>query len=257
MDGKRAKDAGVDHLEIAIKTYAELIPLYKKVLGEQQRETLLVMNNLTVALGRARRFEEALPILEEVYEIMLRAPGIKDFDRLPTMCNLGGMYVVLNKVDRGSVVETALDLTNKVYGPEHPQTLKTMHQLGASYFAAQRPHDAVAMAEKSWVGARFWDWSIRSHMIVESIWPMRITELDVNRMPLQCCRHYWNPGSSNTGRADERIFSILTRFGQMANTAGQFQETIQFLAPPTGSGWSTPRRTSARPSVPACRRRRR
>jgi tetratricopeptide (TPR) repeat protein len=33
------------------------------------------------------------------------------------------------------------------------------------------------------------------------------------------------------GPRDERIFSILTRFGQMFNTAGQFQETIQFLAP--------------------------
>lgn len=101
--------------------YRELLTLGRRLDGDGDNHTLLVINSLAVLLHYQKRYDEAEPLYREAVATGERVHGASDPDTLVARLNLASMQMSRNRnreaepVVRGLVAEIA-----RVFGEQHP-----------------------------------------------------------------------------------------------------------------------------------------
>jgi tetratricopeptide (TPR) repeat protein len=138
---------GIGKYEFAIRHLSAAWELRTAHLGPDHPETLTALNNLATAYQKAGRTAEAIQLLEQVCRQAQQLGS--DRHGLGALNNLAWAYA-----DAGRTAET-IRLFEQVrarqvekLGPDHPETLTTLHALAAAYQQAGRTGEAIALLER-------------------------------------------------------------------------------------------------------------
>ena len=143
--------------------YDEAIPLmenslqgFERLLGADHIETLLTLNNLGQLYSEMGEYDQALKCLEEAAERLRHtclsetAPGSYQRLQMTTDNNLALVYLHTCSYDRAwPLFRQSLESKERLYGPDHIETLSTLNNLGLLY--AEMGDDAEAL--KCWEDA--------------------------------------------------------------------------------------------------------
>ncbi|MFK7760429.1 MAG: tetratricopeptide repeat protein [Phycisphaerales bacterium] len=121
----------------------QMIAIAEPLYGREDNRTLRKMHGLSTDLLDLSRFEDALEICLEVYEIRKQKLGINHLETLQIMNNLGACHMRLgNFKDAAIVLEDALEGKEIVLGVEDLSTINTRHNLGSLKLSMGQYDDA-------------------------------------------------------------------------------------------------------------------
>jgi eukaryotic-like serine/threonine-protein kinase len=126
------------------------LDLRRRLLGEDQPETLSVMNDLGLLYRFAGKPAQAEALLSKVLEIRLRVSGEEQPATLRAMNNLGFVYQIEGKYSQaGAILSKALEIRRRVLGDEHPETLIATDNLAIVYFRKKEYAKAESLFAKN------------------------------------------------------------------------------------------------------------
>ena len=109
-----------DEAEIS---YRKLLECCQTTLGRDHPTTLTAGANLGIFLGSLHRHHQALPFLQEVYDVHLHLKGADHLDTLKSQKDLGSCFWVSGKFSAAlPMLKSAADGLQKLLGDEHPLT---------------------------------------------------------------------------------------------------------------------------------------
>jgi tetratricopeptide (TPR) repeat protein len=131
-------------LDKSVPLFEELLPLLEKKHGRMHLQTQMTVNNLGVYYMAAGRLKEAIPLLEEAYQASKKFPEVSAGKALSIA------YVQTGQHDKAvPLLEDVLTLTKAEHGPDHPDTLTSMHNLAVGYRAAGQVDKALPLFEET------------------------------------------------------------------------------------------------------------
>jgi tetratricopeptide (TPR) repeat protein len=120
---------------------------HRRLLGEENPETLTVMNNLSLVLAELRD-PEARPLAEYVLQVRLRLFGEEDAGTVDSMYNLATILWDLEDVKGSrSWHERVLSIRRRTRGEEHPDTLRSKAALATTIRKQGKLDDARTMQD--------------------------------------------------------------------------------------------------------------
>ena len=121
----------------------------EKLLGEEDLDTLEIIENLAMSFQGEGRVEHAIDLQEKVLNVRRKVLGIKDADTLTAMHNLAGYFHSQNRfTDAMRLGEEVLQGRILLLGEDHPNTLSTMSDLGVYYGELGEVEDQLRLAER-------------------------------------------------------------------------------------------------------------
>jgi tetratricopeptide (TPR) repeat protein len=103
----------------------------------------------------ARKFDQALPLLEEMLELRKDKDGLDHPDTLGVMNDLGTCYWSLGRLDKSvPLYEQLLPLREKKLGRDHMDTQITVANLGVNYKDAGRVPEAIPLLEEAYQASK-------------------------------------------------------------------------------------------------------
>jgi len=125
------------------------LELHRRVLGPNDRKTLMTMSRVAWAIILEEKPEDAEKMLKQALEMQRRVLGPEDLDTLNSMAELTGLYLEESKYAEAEEIEANLvDIRRRVQGPEHRDTLASMHGL-AFFRQLQGKSDAETLLRKT------------------------------------------------------------------------------------------------------------
>lgn len=135
--------------------YERVEPYFRRVVqerirlfGEDDRQTLVAVNNYAAVLRGAGRPLEAVRVLREWAPRAMEALGPRDMHSLTMLGNLG---VFTSEVGTPAEAIAPLEQSTagllEVLGPDHDRTMASQMGLAAAYYAAGQIADAMAILE--------------------------------------------------------------------------------------------------------------
>jgi serine/threonine protein kinase/tetratricopeptide (TPR) repeat protein len=119
--------------------------------GPHHPDTLTTLNNLALAYQAAGRYDQALPLHEQVLARRREKQGPDHPDTLTAMNNLAVTCAEASQIGRAlPLLEQALAKRRKKLGPTHPHTLNSMSTLAGAYRESGQFGRAVALLEEAW-----------------------------------------------------------------------------------------------------------
>ncbi len=120
--------------------------LYASPRGESSPdEEVQILNNYALALSKAGRLEEAVPLFLQARRIF----SADDFRTLEVDRNLSVTYLKLNRHEEAAdVIERALPICRKVLGEIHPQTFALENNLAGLLMTQGQFEEAVELLER-------------------------------------------------------------------------------------------------------------
>jgi eukaryotic-like serine/threonine-protein kinase len=134
---------------------AQAVPLMEEVVrrrkanGAEEQLILMSMSNLGNAYHRARRFADAVAILKDAHQRIVKLLGPDSMDSLIVASNLG---VALDAAgDRPAAIRLLEDSMTRMKDKfaDDPRTFVTMSNLAESYAKAKRNDDAAALFKET------------------------------------------------------------------------------------------------------------
>jgi tetratricopeptide (TPR) repeat protein len=144
--------------EAAEDVYAEALRESTELLGGRNPLTLLTANNLSTAVSRLGRYDEALELVESVANASLEQFGPDDANHTLLARSNHGCYLrMLGRYDEAEgVLRDVLERRARVLGDEHADTLKArydlallLHQTGRLEEAQTELRDLLAIVERA------------------------------------------------------------------------------------------------------------
>jgi serine/threonine protein kinase/Flp pilus assembly protein TadD len=131
----------------ALKLREQALPLRRKVSGPEHSETLVLMSTLAVSYYEAGRLEEALKLQEELLVHCRKSLCLED--TVSAMHTLSTFYDHAGRRDEAlKLREQVLELSRKVSGPEHTNTLAALENLAISYQETGRLEEALKLRQQ-------------------------------------------------------------------------------------------------------------
>src|SRR6516165_211912 len=138
--------------------YAEAQPhlersleIRRRVLGQENPETVRSMWRLAKLHALRQDFETAKRLYEETIEIQGRILGADHPDRLEAMQDLGWLMAVRGQYKEAEkLVAEALSNERRILGEDHPNTLTGMNRLATVLMSEGRFNDAEKLAREEW-----------------------------------------------------------------------------------------------------------
>jgi serine/threonine protein kinase/tetratricopeptide (TPR) repeat protein len=132
-------------LDKSVPLFEELLPLCEKKLGRDHKDTQQVVANLGVNYKDAGRLKEAIPLLEQAYQASKKFPDLRWVGN-----SLSDAYAKAGQYDKAvPLLEEMLTLTKAEHGPDHPDTLTSMHNLAVGYRTARMLDMALPLFEET------------------------------------------------------------------------------------------------------------
>ena len=137
------------------KKYVEAVTQYEKVLklsindvGNNDRQTLSVMNELANAYGFAGRAEDSEKLNQQVYEVTKKNYGISSVEAAQALGSLAISYQLNKKYEKATdaLKDTVKSYTN-IMGNDHPTTISYKSLLATSYIHQKKLSEALFIFE--------------------------------------------------------------------------------------------------------------
>ena len=134
----------------AEKLLRETLAAHRRIAGQDDRDTQLIVNSLAVLMHDLQRLDEAEPLYREALAIGERVLGQEHPDTLTARMNLGSLLRSRGKIEEAEplLAKTYAGI-EKVYGEAHPKTAAAASVLADLYYAQGRMQDALPLYEKS------------------------------------------------------------------------------------------------------------
>ncbi len=134
----------------AIELYRQAWQTRAKVLGADNRDTLIAMGNLGTGYQAAGKLDLALPLFEETLKLTKAKFGPDDPDTLISTGNLAECYRAAGKLDLAlPLFEETLKHRKDKLGPDAPLTLLSMMNLADEYRDAGKLDLALPLFEET------------------------------------------------------------------------------------------------------------
>jgi len=102
-----------------------------------------------MAYRAAGKFDQALPLLEQTFELMKSKLGPDHRTTLVCMNNLASVYRDAGKLEQAlPLFEQTLALIKAKLGPDHPDALASMYDLGVAYLRVGKPAESERLASE-------------------------------------------------------------------------------------------------------------
>jgi serine/threonine protein kinase len=132
----------------AEQNLAKCLEIRRRELGDDNRDTLVAMNNLAALYEEQRQHDKAEPLFVGTLNGRRRALGNEDPDTLSSMNNLAAIYHRQRQFDKAEPLYIeALTLRRQVLGIEHDSTFRSMQNLASLY----RDQGQIDKAEPIWL----------------------------------------------------------------------------------------------------------
>jgi serine/threonine protein kinase/TolA-binding protein len=137
------------------KLYEEELEYQRRTLGREHPKTLAAMDAVANLLRQEGKTNEARKLHEEIVEVKRRvlesarrSLGPEHPVTLEAMHKVGDAFLELGKVNEARALrEQILEIQRRTLGQDHPDTLKTLAQLGVDYLWAHKPAEAAPLFE--------------------------------------------------------------------------------------------------------------
>ena len=121
----------------------------KRVLGEDDTETVTAVHRLANVLWHQDRLAEAKPLYEDVIARRTRLLGADHRDSLKAKFDLASLYMVQGRWAEAEPLATAvLDVQRRVLGSEHNDTLASMNNVHHMFLSLKRLPEAERLARE-------------------------------------------------------------------------------------------------------------
>jgi tetratricopeptide (TPR) repeat protein len=111
-----------------------VLDLRRRVLGEEQRDTLGTMNDLAGLYTLQGKYEQAEPLFTKVLGVSRRVLGEEHPDTLNTMNDAAELYQYQGKYEQAEpLFAKVLEVRRRALGKEHPDTLDSMNNMAGLY----------------------------------------------------------------------------------------------------------------------------
>ena len=129
--------------------FQELLDMQRRVLGEEDSETLRTESFLGRTYESLKQYDKALAVFQEVLDKQRRVLGEEHSETLQTEFLLGVTYESLEQYDKAlAVFQEVLDKQRRVLGEEHSETLQTEFLLGVTYESLEQYDKALAVSQE-------------------------------------------------------------------------------------------------------------
>ncbi len=126
-----------------------LAEYYLKTCGEEDRNTLWALNELSAAYSNHGDYNRSLETAEMVCALYCRVLGEEHPDTLLSLNNLAAAYSLLGYQQKAAELkERVYELRRRVLGNEHPDTLITLSNLAVTYGLLGDYKKALELKEK-------------------------------------------------------------------------------------------------------------
>jgi eukaryotic-like serine/threonine-protein kinase len=146
---------GMAYLELGVYPEAQrhierAIDLRRRMLGEENPDTLMSIRNLANLYERQGKFQQSESLYKQVLEAQQRVLGKDHHDTLETSYDLGSTYDEAGADDRAeSLLTQVLETQRRVLGEENVETLKTASRLAGVYRARDQYSKAESLMVKT------------------------------------------------------------------------------------------------------------
>ncbi|KAG4430946.1 hypothetical protein IFR05_013568 [Cadophora sp. M221] len=114
--------------------FLEVVERHKRVLGQENPDTLASIANLASTYRNQGRWKEAEDLDVQVMETSLRVLGAEHPDTLTSIANLAAIYRNQGRWKEAEDLDVQVTETSlRVLGAEHPDTLNSIANLAATY----------------------------------------------------------------------------------------------------------------------------
>lgn len=135
--------------EDALAIEREALALYRKVLGDENTETLTALSNVIVYAMQTNRMDEAADLMKDAVPVFEKKYGPTHEDTLILRSNLAKLTQDVGRVeDATRMMEELVPIFEKSLGESSPRTLTLMGNLAAAYARARRLADAEGLQKK-------------------------------------------------------------------------------------------------------------
>jgi non-specific serine/threonine protein kinase/serine/threonine-protein kinase len=119
----------------------------RRVLGEDDPQTLATLNQLANAYWYRQRFKEAEPLYVDVVERRRRTLGPEHPDTLRASWDLASVYLMTDRLADGErLLLEVLEIQRRTLGEEHPDALDSLNNLQSVYYQQKRYDEALPIA---------------------------------------------------------------------------------------------------------------
>jgi tetratricopeptide (TPR) repeat protein len=130
--------------------WARLLPVQRRLLGDEHPETLALMHNLGVSNTDAGRYADAESLYVRVVSVKKRILGDDHPSTLISIHALGVNHRFLGKYPEAEkILASAYEIRRRTLGEEHPETLVTMNGLALVYGAQGRYLEAESLLQRA------------------------------------------------------------------------------------------------------------
>src|SRR5215469_9211512 len=125
------------------------IPLQRRVLGPDNRETLVSQQLLAAILQKQAHFPDSEKLYRETIQKQERAFGAEDLDTLRSKSGLGTVLFEEGRyADAQKLLAQVVEATDRVSGPRSPESLTALHTLAIAYDGLKNYEKEAALDEE-------------------------------------------------------------------------------------------------------------
>lgn len=223
------------------------VDLRLRALGPENQATLLSKHHLAVVLESERRLAEAEKIERETLEVRRRVLGREHPDTLQSMKTLGrlieregrampnGPEADARFAEAEKLERETLDICRRVLGPEHPDTLGTMNNLGSTLDYESRYAEAAQLQRETFeiqrrvLGPEHRDTMGSMNNLAFTLEHLhRYPEAEtIYRQALEIQRRVLGPDHPDTLLSADNLNNTLAEEGRYAESEKLCRETLQ------------------------------
>jgi tetratricopeptide (TPR) repeat protein len=124
----------------------EVLQRRRRILGEENPDTISAVNNLATTLQSLGKLDEAAAMHEKVLEMRSRILGDEHPDTISATSNLAAILHSLGKVDEAAILRNEVFRKRQgMLGDEHPKTMLAMNNLAVTLRSKGKFDDAAAI----------------------------------------------------------------------------------------------------------------
>ena len=141
---------GLGNYRAAVETAAEAVVIRTEEFGEEHRDTLASIRQLSRAHRQSGDYSEALELAKRLVSLSKQTLGPDDPETLRSMHALAAVYTRRRDLEEAiPLLEEILRLRQRNLGPDHRETLETMHALGVAWYSRRDWNKAIAQHQKT------------------------------------------------------------------------------------------------------------
>ena len=131
------------------------VALRRKVLGDEDRETLKANHLLGSIYANQRKGDESVNLIERTVQIHSRVFGREHADTVKYRFELAAIYVAYQKLDKAEPhAAEVVSSRRRSLGPGHKDTIQAMLLLATIYDGRQKVQDGLAVATTAYESSR-------------------------------------------------------------------------------------------------------